>query len=367
MSIDQKICHITTVHPRFDVRIFYKECRSLADNGFNVKLIVADGLGDELVDRIDVLDIGKCKSRLKRVLFKSFQAFSKAKSIKAQIYQFHDPELIFIGFLLRLSGKKVIYDVHENVPDQILTKPYFNSFTKKVFAKLFQITENILSKTYTGIITATPAIKDRFIAINKHTIDIKNYPELDEIRANNWENKTGNKVCYVGGIFKERGILENIKATSDSIKLLLAGNIPTETFRQELENLPEWKNVHYFGYVNRQEINKILDASKIGLLTLHPYPGYKVSLPIKLFEYMAAGIPVIASDFDLWKDIIEENHCGICVDPLNVSEIQKAIKFLFDNEIKARQMGKNGRNLVIEKYNWKIEEKKLFQFYFDLK
>ena len=85
-----------------------------------------------------------------------------------------------------------------------------------------------------------------------------------------------------------------------------------------------------------------------------------------MFEYMAAGIPVVASNFPLWKEIIEENKCGICVEPANVEQISDAVNYLLNNPEEAQRMGANGRKAVEEKYNWNNEAKTLLQLYCDL-
>jgi glycosyltransferase involved in cell wall biosynthesis len=133
--------------------------------------------------------------------------------------------------------------------------------------------------------------------------------------------------------------------------------------KEEIGQYQEWKSVKFLGYLNREDVNKILSESKVGLVTLHPIPNYLESLPVKMFEYMSAGIPVVASDFPLWKEIIEGNKCGICVDPLNPKEIAKAVNYIIDNPKEAQKMGENGKKAVENKYNWKIEEKKLLNLY----
>ena len=85
--------------------------------------------------------------------------------------------------------------------------------------------------------------------------------------------------------------------------------------------------------------------------------------PNKMFEYMSAGIPVIASDFARWREVIDEKDCGLCVDPLDSLAIARAIDELIINPDKAQRMGENGRSAVESQYNWPAEEKKLLSFY----
>ncbi|MBD3768073.1 MAG: glycosyltransferase, partial [Gammaproteobacteria bacterium] len=100
-----------------------------------------------------------------------------------------------------------------------------------------------------------------------------------------------------------------------------------------------------------------------GLVTFLPAPNHIDAQPNKMFEYMSAGLPIITSIFPLWREIVEGNQCGLCVDPLDPQAIGEAIQYLIDNPVEAEQMGKNGRQAVEQKYNWTIEEQKLLDLY----
>jgi len=360
----KKICHLTSVHPRYDTRIFVKECQSLQKAGFDVTLIVADGKGNEIKNNIKIYDIGKEQSRYKRMLNTPKKTFQKAIKIDADIYHFHDPELIKTGIKLLKLGKKVIYDVHEDVPRQILSKPYLNSFIKPTISKNFERFENRNAKKFSHIITATDFITSRFLKINKNSSSIKNYPKIDELKLNiPWKDKK-NSACYIGSISKVRGISEIVEAMKYSdYKLNIAGLFNDENLENEVKNLPSWNKIIEHGFANRQQIKQILKESKVGLVTLYPTINYKEALPVKMFEYMLAGIPVILSDIDLWKQIVNDANCGICVNPYKPKKIAEAINKIIENDVLAEKMGKNGQKAVLEKYNWKNEETKLIYIY----
>ena len=117
------------------------------------------------------------------------------------------------------------------------------------------------------------------------------------------------------------------------------------------------------GPVLHEKVSELLAQARVGVATLHPDPNYLGSLPTKLFEYMAAGLPVVASNFPLWKEIVEGNKCGLTVNPLDPEEIAHAIEYLINHPDEARRMGENGRQAVLEKYNWETEGKKLLALY----
>jgi glycosyltransferase involved in cell wall biosynthesis len=147
------------------------------------------------------------------------------------------------------------------------------------------------------------------------------------------------------------------------VKLALGGKFSQAGLREEATQLTGWQNVIEYGFVNREQAKEMLEQSKIGLVLLHPIINYQDALPVKLFEFMAAGIPVIASNLRLQKQIVEENNCGIVVDIFNIKVVQEAILFLINNPEQAKAMGNNGRKAVEEKFSWGKEEEKLIAFY----
>lgn len=359
----KRICHITTVHSRYDVRIFHKECKSLSKK-YEVFLIVADGLGTEIKDNVSIIDIGlRQKSKIKRSYIDSKNAFKKAIELNCELYHFHDPELMFVGKKLKKYGKIVIYDVHEDIPKQIGIRVPGPKFIKNTFSFLIKIIEHYNSKFFNAIITSTPYIENRIKNINKNVLSIKNYPIINEFSIPEWENKN-NSICYIGAITENRGIIAILDSLSfHNFKLILAGKFENPEIEVICRNHKNWKKVDFRGFVDRAGISDILSKSKIGLVTLLPIQNYLDSLPIKMFEYMAAGIPVVASDFPLWKDIIIENKCGICVNPLKSEEISIAVKNLIENDNSSKKMGESGRISVKKKFNWELEEQKLFNLY----
>lgn len=336
----------------------------MAQHGYDVHLIVADGKGDELINEVHVHDVGFTTNRLARILKSAYRAYKKALEIDAAIYHFHDPELIPYGNKLLKKGKKVIYDVHEDVPRQILAKYYIPAYLRRMISRLFESYENRIASKFTVIVAATAFIRERFIKINYNCIDINNYPILKEFtQIAPWVNKK-NEICYVGGLDTVRGIDELIQSLKyANTRLNLAGLFDEKQLELKVKRSEQWGKVNDFGFVGRDVIYQIFSISKVGIVTLHPIINYLDSLPIKMFEYMAAGIPVVASDFPLWKSIIEENNCGICVDPLNPEAIGEVINGLLSNDNLSEQMGKNGRKAIETKYNWENEFQKLLSFY----
>lgn len=363
----KKVCHLTSVHPKTDTRIFYKECKTLVNAGYDVSLIVQNDK-DEVIDGVKIISIDTPKNRKERMLHTSRQVYKKALEHNADIYHFHDPELISIGLRLKRKGKKVIYDIHEDVPRQILSKQWIPTFLRKTISWTVERIENYAAKRFDYILTATPYIRDRFLKTNRNSIDVNNFPLLSELHIpnTNWNSKE-KLVCYVGGIDRVRGIQEMVQAIGKTpYSMLLAGNFESSAERDIAAQKGGWRQVIELGHINRTEVKDVLARSIAGLVLFHPEPNHISAQPNKMFEYMSAGIPVIASHFPLWKEIIEGNNSGICVDPLNENEIANAINWIIDNPGQVKQMGENGRKVVGEKYNWEQEGIKLLRIYEEL-
>ncbi len=360
------ICHFSSAHPADDIRIFHKECVSLAEEGHNVYLVTAQSdnqphKGVQLVSA----DSPK-RGRLGRMIFTAREVYKKAKSLNADVYHFHDPELLRFAGRLRRSGKMVIYDAHEDLPRQILGKEYLRF--KKTVAKVIEWYEDSVARKVNFVITATPFIAERFKKINSNTLDINNFPLLSEIDVQDSENnRDPKKICFIGNISRIRGIQELVQSLEGTDAYLdLAGTIPDD-FRVSLEQLASWKNVNPLGYIDRKQSLVIKANASAGIVTFLPLPNHINAQPNKIFEYMASGLPVIGSNFPLWKEIIEKNECGVCVDPLDPADIRRGIQFILNNPVKAREMGERGKKMVLEKYNWNAEAKKLKELYLNLK
>lgn len=367
MSKFNKITHITSVHKRYDSRIFLKQCTSLAKKKFyEVNLIVADSLGDEIKNNVNIYDIGIYKNRIQRMRKGSKDIFSMASKIDSDIYHIHDPELIYVGLKLKFLGKKVIFDSHEDVGQDIMVKKWIPYPLRYVTSILYQVFESFSCRFFDGIVVPTDYIENKFSKINNNVTKLYNFPIIPTNKKQKvlWEEKD-DAVCYVGGISEIRGVREMVIAINllDKIKLNLIGFFFDRELEKKIKIENKWDKIHEFGFLNQDEVFRVLNKSKAGLVVLHPTTPYKSALPIKMFEYMLAGIPVICSDINLWAKIINENNCGIAVNPLNPKKIAEAIQYIINNPIESEKMGRNGQNAIYMKYNWSSEEKKLMDKY----
>ena len=361
-----KICHISTLHSREDTRIFNKELQTLSEE-FEAYYIVADGQGSSTVEKVKIVDVGQRSSlRLVRSFVSTNRAFKKAVEIDAFIYHIHDPELFSIGIKLKKLNKTVIFDSHEDLPEQIITKEYIPKFLRKSVSNFIKKYESRVAHKFDAVVAATPIIQQKFELYGVRAISVCNFPLISgmpEKKANLFEGDF--TLTYVGGISEGRGILTILDVIEElSCKLNLAGKFFNKKIESQVKSHPAWdKHVVWHGYIKSSEFSSVLAKSNVGLVLLKPFKSYQEALPVKMFEYMNAGIPIIASNFKLWKQIMKESNCGVCVDPNNNYEIISAIKEFICDPRMTSELGANGRNAVLSKYNWNIEKAKLIELY----
>ncbi|MCE8018999.1 glycosyltransferase family 4 protein [Halomonas sp. MCCC 1A11036] len=366
-----KVAHLTSAHPRYDTRIFHKQCRSLAADGHSVTLVVADGEGDETRDGVELVDVGRLPGRVNRIVKTTRRVFDRARELEADLYHLHDPELMPVGRRLKRLGKCVVYDAHEDLPRQMLAKHYLGKMTRHALSRGVEAYQRRVCRHFDAVVAATPYIRDRFGEFHPRVVDVNNFPMLGELDGAPDARLTAGvgespMVCYVGGIAEVRGIREIVRAmerVEQDCWLQLAGDFKTLALEQEVMTYAGWSRVETHGYLDRDGVRRVMASSIAGLVTLHPIINYLDALPVKMFEYMSAGLPVIASDFPLWREIVEGSDCGICVDPLDPEAIAEAIDFIVTRPERAREMGRNGQRAVAERYNWQQEERKLLDLY----
>jgi glycosyltransferase involved in cell wall biosynthesis len=334
-------------------------------------LIVADGKGYEENENVEIYDVGLFKGRLNRIFRATKHALNKALELNSDVYHLHDPELLPIVRGLKKAGKQVIFDAHEDVPKQLKKKSYLNPLTRTLLSRVFGAYEKVVFKIVDFVVAATPAIETKFRRLGNVCYCVNNYPIIGELTKdlNSWAAKK-NRIAYVGAIGNMRGIQQVVRAMEiqrSNVNLQLAGKFASFMEEEEARSKLGWENVTMYGYVGREQVKEILSQSVAGLVTFLPAPNHVDAQPNKMFEYMSAGIPVIGSNFDLWKEVIEENNCGICVDPNSPEAIATAIDYLVVHPEVAEKMGRNGKKAVYEKYNWDIEKQKLFELYRSLR
>lgn len=369
----EDVVHFTTVHHRGDTRIRVKEIPSLAAGlGRRVALYVQDGEGDEEeADGTLIVGTGRGEGgRFSRMTRGGWRMYCALRRARPAVAHFHDPELITVGLALKLSGVRVVYDVHEDVPRQIAGKHWIPALVRRPVSWAAAVAEWIAGRMFDGVVAATPTIAQRFPA--HKTVTVQNFPILSELVSPEpvpYEERPAD-FAYVGGITHVRGARQMLDAITrtidDSVRLQLAGNFPSAREEVTARCHEGWARVKFHGWASRTEVAKLLASSRGGLVIIQPDANLIHGYPVKMFEYMAAGLPVIASDFPLWRKIVERAGCGLLVDPRDPAAIAGAMDRLLKNPKQAKAMGLRGHKAVLDTYNWEPEAVKLINFYRNL-
>jgi len=361
------VAQMTSVHTTFDTRIFAKTSRSLARAGYKV-VLVSQSDKNQCIDDVQIFGVKPSESRILRIFRVTFDVTNAAIASKAAVCHFHDPELMPAGIILKMLGRRVIYDVHEDYPRTIATKEWLPAFLRGPLAKIAAAAEWITSLVADLIVVATPAIACRFPPAK--TVLVQNFPIADELVASDDTpfSSRPNNIAYVGDVTRIRGAIEMVKAMDllpdqHHARLQLVGNITPANLCDEMKTTPGWQRVDVLGYCARPAVREMMAKAKVGLVLFHSHPNHINAQPNKLFEYMSAGLPVIASDFPLWREIIKSVDAGILVDPMEPASIADAITWILEHPEDAEKMGARGKQAVKSIYNWEQEEKKLIQAY----
>ena len=365
-----KVCVLTSVHSPSDVRVFQKEAVALAETGYEVHL-VAPSKQDSTQRGVRIHAVRQFNGRHSRMTRTTLEVYRRARSLKADVYHFHDPELIPFGILLKLAGKRVIYDVHEDVPKDILDKDWIAPWLRRPLANVMAAIEWVAARYLDRVIAATPSIARRFP--KQKTAVVQNFP-LQESLWSSMAIPYSDRppiVTYIGWIGIVRGAREMISAMSMvpaslAARLYIAGEWYPPEFAREAATLPGWPRVNYLGLLSRDGVRDLLAKSRHGRLLFHPLANHVEAQPNNLYEYMSAALPVITSNFPLWKQIVEDFKCGLTVDPLDPEAIASAINWLLEHPVEAKAMGERGREAVLKYYNWEQEAQVLKSTYRDV-
>lgn len=370
-----KVCHITTVHSPFDVRIFHKECRTLVRAGYEVYLI-AQHDKEETVDGVNIIPLSKVSSRLKRILFLSIKALLEAIKLNSDIYHFHDPELIPTGIILKFLGKNVIYDIHEYYTEILLSSKNIsvrNNIIKDILRFTLKfILEKVPKYTFDWLIFPTESLKREFDSPLKSSV-LLNLPTIDEIEKhiNPDSQERIFDIVFAGTVspFRMKFMLEiaqKLCLLEVNYKWLFVG-IPSETIKWVYKNYKKEFLERYIVMVGRipyEVLLKYLEKSKIGF-NYHPFEKrFNVAIPMKVFEYMLVGLPVVSTALPELNCYLRNNIHAILVNSQNPLEYANALYDLIRNPGKASEIARNGRELILNQLNWEMSESsKLLRIY----
>ncbi len=347
--------------------------RSAVTAGWQVSLVAPVADSNPALDSggVSVHALRKYRSRFVRATLGTIRAIGTAIRVRATVYHVHDPELLPLVLTLRVLGRRVIFDFHEEFSAQIRSKPYVRRGLRTLAALAARCWELLLCWAASGIVAATPRIRERLPVGNGRAAIVCNYPTLEEFPspASSDFGERPRVAYYVGGVTAARGCYEMIEAgriladSGSGITIRIAGPFDSETSERSLRSAASGSNTRFLGRRTRAEVAEDLAAARVGVVVLRRTPNHLNSLPVKMFEYMAAGLPVVASDFPLWDAIVSGAGCGVTVDARDPSRIAAAIAAVVEDTERARRMGERGRRAVETTYHWSTQWDRLRSLY----
>ncbi|MCB1537947.1 MAG: glycosyltransferase family 4 protein [Rhodospirillales bacterium] len=366
--MNRRVVHLSSAHPAEDTRIFVKECRTLAAAGYDTHIVISTAHGYEK-DGVKFHALAQRPGRFYRMCVKPLHAYRAVRALAPDVLHVHEPDLLPLAWLFARRGVHVIYDSHEDLPRQIPYKDWIPAPLRGPIARIVEWFEDGICRSLAGVVAATPHIADRFYKAGVNAVCVANFPNLSELAmpaGESWDARE-KSVAYIGTISVERGVNELLQAAKIAdVKIHIAGFPHPAALGETLKSAHERGEIVYHGAISRDAVLDLMRTLRGGIVCFHPLPNHVDAQPNKLFEYMSAGLPVIASHFPLWREIIEKSGCGICVDPNKPRAIAEAIRYILDHDWDAKAMGERGQNAVRERYNWEVQADILLAFYRDI-
>lgn len=325
---------------------------------------------DEVLGGVQIRAVPRPGGRVRRMTVTAAQVYRRAVREEADLYHVHDPELLPVAGLLRLAGRRVVYDMHENVPKALLSRHWIPRRFRGLVAGLYRGVERLLLANL-PVVFAEQSYRNHYPFVRAHAT-VQNMPLLDLKPDDTVAKSPVPTVGYVGVVAPARGIsvvldaLDALNAASLEVHGEFIGPVYDPAYEAEVERRTgrySTPRVRFRGRMGQAEAFRVLSTCHVGLAVLQPAPNYVDSYPTKMFEYMALGIPVVVSDFPLYRSVVEREECGLCVDPEDSTAVAQAIRWLVEHPGEADEMGARGQRAVLERYNWGTEADALLALY----
>lgn len=365
-----RVWHLTSAHVPFDTRIFHKEGRTLVEAGYDVTLVAPDAPRD-VVEGVRFEPLPREHRRWRRFLLQPLRVCRAVRRGDPDICHFHDPDLLLVGLLLALSGRKVVYDSHENLPKLVAGRTWIPAPVRPMLAGLLGFVERMVARRFAAVISAEPAGAGRFGGREVHVV--RNLPlrrEWDELPV---AARVPGRLVYVGDITVARGAMAMLDvlghlSSSRDVSLLLGGKVGDEVLARMAAH-PAWPLVDFRGWMDRDQVREALVSGDVGLVLLQPTSQYaEATQPVKLYEYLAAGLRTVASDFAGFRDAVEGVEGVRFADPTDLGAIAAIVEELMATSTAAvaDEERDAARRHILENLTWEAEANVLLELYAEL-
>lgn len=360
--------HITTVHPSDDTRIYNKQLRSLENAGWDTHLIVQHGQ-DQIRDGIQIHALDPATSRPAR--WRQIPtAIRKADQLDADVYQFHDPELLLGGlYLAKFTDGSVIFDIHEDYGRDITSREWIPELLKPPLSQVYPFVQALAISQLDASITVTNPLAEKFQRGENRVEVIRNYPRTSTLPdiSDDIEHDHEFALVYAGGLSRSRGSLQMVRLLRElrdrgNDAILWAPGKWIDDSKQVVEQyihnhgLEEY--VEFPGYLSHTEMFSYLMSADVGVALLDRNL-YRGSLPTKIFEYMYAKLPVLGTPIDTTDRLRDTYFWGVPEN--NTGEQADAVEKILSSDLET--IGQEARQDVEDRFSWEKEEEKLLRLY----
>lgn len=360
-NMKYEVCEITTLHPQDDARIT-RSLNSLADNYSRICFISQWTSAEKLRVNIDLITLKTKEGRRNRALY-SFKVFLRACVVDARVYHFHDLDFLPFAALLKLIKRRpVIYDCHENYPEEMMNKYWLPKALRSPISFMTRHLENLLSRYISNIIVVTPSQVKRFLPICKRVYLVRNF---SDIVIDDSEN--GNYVIYTGTLSESYGIYQILdiarQLKTSGIEIMVVDRFASTEQENEFKSRVKDENlgITFIPKVPASQMQNILKRGRVGLSPSQIAPNTSLGYHSKLTEYMACGLPIVASNVEANMFVMSKVSCGITVESRDISGYCAAIERLFSDDQFYRSCRENGFKAVVDIFSWKQEAKSLIK------
>ena len=361
-----KVLLASSLHRWNDVRIFHKEASSLAVK-YDVTVM---GVASESISNsgeIRILTLPRPTSLLRRLL-NGCKILEEGVSGGYAIFHFHDPELLWVGFMVKLFRIKVIYDVHEDTRAAAQIREWIPQYLRGILGGLVHVFELFGQWIFNGVILAEDSYFSNFPA-NDKIVAIRNYVRVDD-SALHFRNQS-KRILYAGSVTVARGIGDLLDAVAIlqredlEIRATIIGSGPADD-KKELEELrrrlPDPASIEFIDYIDFGKLKELAQNYYLAVVPLRRTKNYERSIPTKILDYMNWGLPFVYSRLSLTEELFGGESGGIGFEPGDVDGLTKCLRLLLNDDSLCHQLREEGRAKV-RQFDWKSEEKTLLRLY----
>jgi len=362
------VVHISTVHRATDPRIRLKQLASLVGFGVRCHLVTPDPGATTIDDAVHIHPIGFGRfprSRFIRFFFLGPWAMIRALLVPAQLYHFHDPELLVWAWILQLRRVPIVYDIHEDNSQAVYHRPWIPPRFAPLLSGLVDRFERWASRRF-FLVVAETCYLSRF----PQALPVLNYPSVDLVTPQLGFSAQSTRVLYTGNLTPSRGAYNLAALVRDSSYTVVSVGQCSANLANNLRLMVgnNHLRLHILGeerYVPFSEIQAAYQKGGwlAGVVLIPDTSHYREKHLTKFFEFMAAGLPIVTTNVPAWKTLIQDQGLGLCVNPNDSFQVTRALQWLQDHPTEANAMGKRGQLFVREKYNWESQAHLLLQHY----